>query len=68
MPVSLKWTDVQEIALQLVDTHPQIDPRYLNFVDLHRWVLALPEFDDAPERGGEKVLEAIQAAWIEEVD
>jgi len=68
MPVSLKWTDVQEIALQLIDTHPQIDPRYLNFVDLHRWVLALPAFDDDPERGGEKVLEAIQAAWIEEVD
>jgi len=68
MPVSLKWTDVQEIALQLVDTHPQIDPRYLNFVDLHRWVLALPAFDDDPERGGEKVLEAIQAAWIEEAD
>jgi len=66
--VSLKWTDVQEIALQLVDTHPQIDPRYLNFVDLHRWVLALPAFDDDPERGGEKVLEAIQAAWIEEAD
>jgi len=66
--VSLKWTDVQEIALQLIDTHPQIDPRYLNFVDLHRWVLALPAFDDDPERGGEKVLEAIQAAWIEEVD
>ncbi len=68
MTVSLKWTDVQEIALQLVDTHPQIDPRYLNFVDLHRWVLALPAFDDDPERGGEKVLEAIQAAWIEEAD
>ncbi|MDV7210738.1 FeS assembly protein IscX [Azotobacter beijerinckii] len=66
--MSLKWTDVQEIALQLVDTHPQIDPRYLNFVDLHRWVLALPAFDDDPERGGEKVLEAIQAAWIEEAD
>jgi len=66
--VSLKWTDVQEIALQLADTHPQIDPRYLNFVDLHRWVQDLPEFDDDSQHGGEKVLEAIQAAWIEEAD
>ena len=44
------------------------DPRYVNFVDLHRWVLALPDFADDPQRGGEKVLEAIQAAWIEELD
>lgn len=66
--MTLKWSDVQEIALQLADTHPQIDPRYVNFVDLHRWVLALPEFADDPQRGGEKVLEAIQSAWIEEAD
>ncbi|MFC2970768.1 Fe-S cluster assembly protein IscX [Azotobacter bryophylli] len=66
--MTLKWTDVQEIAIQLADTHAQIDPRYINFVDLHRWVLALPEFADDPLRGGEKVLEAIQAAWIEEAD
>lgn len=66
--MSLKWVDVQEIAIQLVDSRPEVDPRFVNFVDLHQWVLALPEFNDDPQRGGEKVLEAIQAAWIEEAD
>lgn len=66
--MTLKWVDVQEIAIQLADTHSQIDPRYINFVDLHRWVLELPEFSDDPRHGGEKVLEAIQSAWIEEAD
>ncbi|TWH76687.1 FeS assembly protein IscX [Azomonas agilis] len=66
--MSLKWTDVQEIALQLMEQKPDIDPHYLNFVDLHQWVLALPDFTDAPDHGGEKVLEAIQSAWIDEMD
>ena len=66
--MSLKWNDVLEIAIQLADTRPEVDPRYVNFVELHQWVLALPEFADDPQRGGEKVLEAIQAAWIEEAD
>jgi FeS assembly protein IscX len=66
--MSLKWNDVLEIAIQLAETRPEVDPRYVNFVELHQWVLALPEFADDPQRGGEKVLEAIQAAWIEEVD
>lgn len=66
--MSLKWTDVLEIAIQLADSKPEVDPRYVNFVDLHGWVMALPEFADDPQRGGEKVLEAIQAAWIEETE
>jgi len=66
--MSLKWTDVLEIAIQLTDSHPDVDPRYVNFVDLHNWVVGLPEFSDDPSRGGEKVLEAIQGAWIEEAD
>lgn len=66
--MSLKWTDVHEIALHLLEQKPEVDPHYLNFVDLHQWVLALPGFDDLPERGGEKVLEAIQTTWIEEWD
>ena len=66
--MSLKWVDVLEIAIQLAEAKPDVDPRYVNFVDLHRWVLELPEFNDDPQRGGEKVLEAIQAAWIEEAD
>jgi FeS assembly protein IscX len=66
--MSLKWTDVLEIAIQLTDSKPEVDPRFVNFVDLHNWVVSLPEFSDDPQRGGEKVLEAIQAAWIEEAD
>lgn len=63
----MKWTDVYEIAIQLADSHPDTDPQYVNFVDLHRWICELDEFDDVPERSGEKILEAIQAAWMEEV-
>ena len=66
--MSLQWSDVLDIAIELLESQPQVDPRYINFVDLHRWVLALPDFSDDPQRGGEKVLEAIQAAWIEELD
>ncbi|MDZ5603338.1 Fe-S cluster assembly protein IscX [Pseudomonas sp. RP23018S] len=66
--MSLKWVDVLEIAIQLAESKPEVDPRYLNFVNLRRWVMELPDFNDDPERAGEKVLEAIQAAWIEELD
>ena len=65
--MSLKWTDIYDLAIVLADTHSEVDPRYVNFVDLRDWVLALPEFTDEPERCGEKILEAIQMAWIEEV-
>lgn len=64
--MSLKWTDTQDIAIALVETHPDVDPRYVNFVDLHRWVSQLPDFGDDPNRSGEKILEAIQMAWIDE--
>ena len=66
--MSLKWTDVLEIAIQLADSKPDVDPRFVNFVDLHNWVVSLPEFTDDPQRGGEKVLEAIQLAWIDEAE
>jgi len=66
--MSLKWVDVLEIAIQLAELHPDVDPLSVNFVKLRNLVMALPEFDDVPDRGGEKVLEAIQAAWIEEAD
>lgn len=62
----MKWTDINDIAIELTDNHLDVDPQYVNFVDLHNWVCALEGFDDDPDRGGEKVLEAIQAAWIEE--
>lgn len=64
--MALKWVDVLEIAIALAESKPDVDPLTVNFVDLHRWVTELPEFDDDPNRSGEKVLEAIQAAWIEE--
>lgn len=66
--MSLRWTDVLDVAIELSEAHPDVDPLTLNFVDLRAWVLALDEFDDDADRCGEKVLEAIQAAWIEELD
>lgn len=62
----MKWTEVQEIAIQLADKFPETDPTRVNFVDLMNWVMALPEFDDDPQHCGERVLEAIQQAWIDE--
>ena len=66
--MSLKWTDTLDIAIELDETYPEVDPRYVNFVDLRAWVLGLPGFDDDPEHSGEKILEAIQMAWIDERD
>ena len=62
----MKWTDSLDIAIELAEAHPEIDPRTIRFTDLHRWVMELPEFDDEPEHSGEKILEAIQMAWIDE--
>jgi FeS assembly protein IscX len=62
----MKWTDTVRIAEELHDKFPDIDPMTVRFVDLHNWVVELEEFDDDHKRGGEKILEAIQAAWIEE--
>lgn len=64
----MKWTDVQDIAIELVERHEDIDPRYINFVKLRQLVMELPDFDDDPSRSGEKVLEAIQMAWIDEAN
>jgi FeS assembly protein IscX len=64
----MKWTDTQEIALALVDAHPDVDPKAVRFTDLHRWVMVLPGFADDPKRCGEKILEAIQLAWIDEAE
>jgi FeS assembly protein IscX len=66
--MSLKWTDVLDIAIELDEAHPEVDPMPVNFVDLMNWVVALPDFDDEKDHCGEKILEAIQAAWIEERD
>ena len=66
--MELKWTDSLGIAIELVEKYPDIDPTQINFVDLRNWVLELEDFDDDPNHCGEKILEAIQMAWIEEVD
>jgi FeS assembly protein IscX len=62
----MKWTDTRDIAIALADAYPDQDPKAVNFVDLYNWVMALPGFSDDPKRCGEKILEAIQMAWIEE--
>lgn len=66
--MSLKWTDTLDIAIELMEGHTDIDPQYIRFTDLHSWVCELEEFDDNPEHSNEKILEAIQMAWIEEMD
>ena len=62
----MQWTDITDIAIELLEAHPDVDPLSVNFVDLRNWVMALQDFDDEPGRCGEKILEAIQGAWIEE--
>jgi FeS assembly protein IscX len=64
--MGLKWTDTLEIAIQLDEAHPDTNPKTINFVDLRNWVMALDEFDDDPAHCGERILEAIQMAWLEE--
>ncbi len=66
--MGLKWTDVQDIAIALADNYPDVDPLRINFVDLRDWVLGLEAFDDDPAHCGERILEGIQAAWIEEIN
>lgn len=66
--MSLKWTDVLDIGVELAEKFPETDPVHINFVDLRDRVMNLDDFDDDPKRCGEKILEAIQAAWIEEQD
>jgi len=62
----MKWTDTQDIAEALYDKFPDVDPLKVRFTDMHQWVCELDGFDDAPDRSGEKILEAILLAWIDE--
>ncbi len=64
----MKWTDIYPIAMALHDSHPDVDPRYVRFTDLHQWVMAIDGFQDDPNHSNEKILEAIQAAWIDEAE
>lgn len=64
----MKWTDTLDIAIELCDNHPDVDPQLVRFTDMHAWVLAIDGFDDDPEKSNERILEAIQMAWIDESD
>jgi FeS assembly protein IscX len=66
--MGLRWIDSLEIALDLIELHEDVDPLKLHFTELREWVLALERFGDDPEHCGERVLEAIQLAWIAEMD
>lgn len=66
--MGLKWSDSPDIAIALCDAHPDVDPRQVRFTELRQWVLALDEFDDEAGHCGERVLEGIQMAWIDEMD
>jgi len=63
----MKWIDSEEIAIALFEKYSDVDPRTVRFTDLRRWVCELENFSDDPNRSGEKILEAIQMAWIDEV-
>ena len=62
----MKWTDIYQIAIALEEEYPEQDIETLRFTDLHKWVVHLPGFDDDPRHSNERILEAIQAAWLEE--
>lgn len=64
----LKWVDTLDIAIELSEKHPDIDPQWINFVDLRKLVIELQDFDDVPDKVNEKILESIQQNWIKEID
>ena len=64
--MDLYWKDTEEIAIRLVETHPDTDPLTVRFTDMHGWITALPDFRDDPKKSNEKILESIQMAWHEE--
>ena len=66
--MTLKWIDSLDLAIELLEKYPDVDPQYIRFTDLHQWVCELETFGDDPELSNEKILEAIQMTWIEEAD
>jgi FeS assembly protein IscX len=62
--MALKWTDTLDIAIELDEAHPGVDPLHVNFVDLRNWVLALEDFDDDPEHSGERILEMVEPVEV----
>ncbi|ORT48926.1 hypothetical protein ST37_16195 [Vibrio sp. qd031] len=66
--MSLKWIDSRDIAIELVDKFPDVEPTSVRFTDLHQWVMELEGFDDDPNHSNEKILEAIVMCWLDERD
>lgn len=64
----MRWTDVHDIAIELEEAHPEVDIMAVRFTDMWKWVQQLPGFNDDPEKSSEKILEAIQMAWLDERD
>ena len=64
--MDLKWQDTEDIAIRLVEEHPESNPLTVRFTDMHAWIVALPDFKDDPKKSNEKILETIQMAWHEE--
>ena len=66
--MALMWSDSNELALALMEAHPETDPRTLRFTELREWILELDDFADDPKHCGERVLEGVQLAWMDEMD
>ena len=66
--MKIKWSDILEIAINLSEAHPEIDPQWISFPDLHHKICNLKNFGDDPQNSNEKILEAIQMAWMDESD
>ena len=66
--MKIAWSDILEIAIQLSEAYPDIDPQWIGFPDLHNKICNLKNFADDPKNSNEKILEAIQMAWMDELD
>ena len=65
--MKITWSDILEIAIELSETYPEVDPQWISFPDLHKKICHLKNFDDNPQNSNEKILEAIQMAWMDEL-
>ena len=66
--MKIGWSDILEIAINLSEAYPEIDPQWISFPDLHQKICSLENFEDDPQNSNEKILEAIQMAWMDESD
>lgn len=63
----MRWTDTNDIAIELADNYPDLDPLSVGFEKLHAMICSLDGFDDDPQASNEAILEAILMAWLDEV-